>query len=303
MYIKIMNNYNWKVFLIVFLFPVVSVAQYAGQYPRYEHVNDTSESGVKLCCEKLLSNEYQDKWEVYYDSLGYGGYVDESKKITIQSDFCKVYNFNRESTALVQNCEDKKYYLIDRRGGFISKGYDAYYMSPYEGVYIVGKKASGKIKQGAIDSKGEIIVPIIYDRVMSSMSECYALFTCCRSFRHSSKDQWSVFNSKGQIVIPSCNSNLSNHLASRFDEVKDGVFIDKIGHKRYIFNVNDSAYRIKGKYDFEKLHKSAYLIVYKIKGKRKLYGALDLKGSECVSCTFKTIGEVIEILDKKGIDK
>lgn len=300
-----MNNYNWKVFLfkLYFFFPVVSVAQYAGQYPRYEHVNDTSESGVKLCCEKLLSNEYQDKWDVYYDSLGYGGYVDESKKITIQSDFCKVYNFNRENTAWVQNCEDKKYYLIDRRGGFISKGYDAYYMSPYEGVYIVGKKASGEIKQGVIDSKGEIIVPIIYDRVMSSMSECYVLFTCCKSFGHSSKDQWSVLNSKGQIVIPSCNSNLSNHLASRFDEVKDGVFIDKIRHEQYIFNVNDSAYRITGKYEFEKLHKSAYLIVYKIKGKRKLYGALDLKGSECVSCTFKTIDEVIEILDKKGVDK
>ena len=300
-----MNNYNWKVFLfkLYFLFPVVSVAQYAGQYPRYENVNDTSESGVKLCCEKLLSNEYQDKWEVYYDSLGYGGYVDESKKITIQSDFCKVYNFNRENTALVQNCEDKKYYLIDRRGGFISKGYDAYYTSPYEGVYIVGKKASGKIKQGVIDSKGEIIVPIIYDRVMSSMSECYALFTCCKSFGHSSKDEWCVLNSKGQIVIPSCNSNLSNHLALRFDEVKDGVFIDKIGHKQYIFNVNDSAYRITGKYEFEKLHKSAYLIVYKIKGKRKLYGSLDLKGNECVSCTFKTIDEVIEILDKKGVDK
>lgn len=300
-----MNNYNWKVFLfkLYFCFPVVSVAQYAGQYPRYEHVNDTSESGVKLCCERLLSNKYQDKWEVYYDSLGYGGYVDESKKITIQSDFCKVYNFNRENTALVQNCEDKKYYLIDRRGGFVSKGYDAYYMSPYEGVYIVGKKASGEIKQGVIDCKGEIIVPIIYDRVMSSMSECYALFTCCKLFRHSSKDQWCVLNSKGQIVIPSCNSNLSNHLASRFDEVKDGIFIEKIRHKQYIFNVNDSAYRIKGKYDFEKLHKSAYLIVYKIKGKRKLYGALDLKGNECVPCTFKTIDEVIEILDKKGVDK
>lgn len=303
MYIKIMNNYNWKVFLIIFLFPVVSVAQYAGQYPRYEHVNDTSESEVKLCCERLKSSEYQDKWDVYYDSLGYGGYVDESKKIAIQSDFCKVYNFNRENTAWVQNCEDKKYYLIDRSGGFVSKGYDVYYMNPFEDVYVVGEKAFEKIKQGVIDSKGEIIVPIVYDRVMSSMSECYVLFTCCKSFRHSSKDQWSVLNSKGQIVIPSCNSNLCNHLALRFDEVKDGVFIDKIGHKQYIFNVNDSAYRINGKYDFEKSHKSAYLIVCKNQGKRKLYGSLDLKGNECVPCTFKTIDEVIEILDKKGVDK
>jgi hypothetical protein len=100
---------------------------------------------------------------------------------------------------------------------------------------------------------------------------------------------------RGDVVTECAHSNISI--------VKDGVFIGKIGHKRYIFNVNDSAYRINGKYDFEKLHKSAYLIVCNNQGKRKLYGSLDLKGNECVPCAFKTIDEVIEILDKKGVDK
>lgn len=301
-----MNDYMEKYFLFLimfFLFPIVLVAQYAGRYPRYEHTNDTSESNVKLCCERLLSNEYHDKWDVYYDSLGYGGYVDKSKEVTIQNNFCKVYNFNKENTAWVQNCQDKKYYLINRSGSFITKGYD-YFRNDFEGfhsvAYIVGEMYDGKLKLGVINSKGEIIVPIIYERVLSSMSECYELFVCCKAFKCFKKSKWSIFNSYGQIVVPPCNSNYCNSIALGFDEVKDGIFIGKIGHKRYIFNANDSARRVKGCYIFEKLYKSTFLIVYKTKGNRTMFGALDLLGNECVPCISKTIDDVIKILDNFG---
>lgn len=295
------------VFIILILFCHIGIyPQYSGNYKVYEQVvyeDSKPEETNTLVCDKIQRISYRDKWKIFYDSLGYGGYKDELGQVVLQNKYCKVFDFNRENTAWVRNCDDGKFYMINRNGDFISSGYD-YYQKTFDNnskvYHLVGKKNGNKIKQGIVDNTGEVLIPLAFDRVIHSWPECYELFECYESFKFSNRIKGCLYNLNKQIVVPKCRH--VDWFAENFDKKEDGIFIDIIGVNNYIFNVNNFAVKINRKIKLNSIYKSTYLIVYKLNRKENLYGALSKSGEEIVPCVYGTVGNVEKILDAKFED-
>lgn len=283
--------------ILLFIFPIEIYSQYAGKYKVYEEPQPEKTSIVT--CDKIQIISYHDKWETFYDSLGHGGYKDGSGQVVLQNKYCKVYDFNRKNTAWVRNCDDGKYYMINRNGDFVSSGYE-YYQKTFDNnskvYHLVGMNNNNNIKQGIIDNSGEVLIPLAFDRVIHSWPECYDLFECYESFKFSNRIKGCLYNLNKQIVVPKCRH--VDWYAEKFDKNEEGIFIDFIGIHKYILNAHNYAIKTDRKIELKKIYKSTYLIVYKSSRKKTLYGALCINGEKIVPCIYNTVLEVEKILDK-----
>ena len=288
---------KYCIFIILILFsPIEIYSQYSGKYKVYEEPQP--EKPDIVTCDKIQMISYHDIWETFYDSLGHGGYKDGTGQVVLQNKYCKVYDFNRKNTAWVRNCDDGKYYMINRNGDFVSCGYD-YYQKTFDNnsktYHLVGMKNGNNIKQGIIDNSGEVLIPLVFDRVIHSWPECYDLFECYESFKFSNHIKGCLYNLNKQIVVPKCRH--VDWYAENFDKNEEGIFVDLIGIHKYILNAHNHAIKTYRKIELKKIYKSTYLIVYKKSRKKILYGALCINGEKIVPCIYYTVHEVEKILD------
>lgn len=284
---------------LLLIIPSELFSQYAGRYPLGEVWIPEDDADSTLCCKERTYTSYSDRWSVYYNSKGKGGYKNEQGILVIPCIFSEARPFNKENTAWVRNASDKKYYLINRKGEFVSSGYDWYsswfgFDNYYSYVcHLVGRREKRKINKGIIDNSDRIVVPLKYKSVEPSFSVCYELFSC-KQF-----DGYELlYNLNGKQITPV--GSIESYTAFDFDRNKNGIFIKKINNENYLLNVEDVPHKINQEYKFEELYKTKYVIVHIVANDDlKLYGALDIKGEQCLPCEYDNITSVKKLLDQR----
>lgn len=129
--------------------------------PQFEDIGLFSKDGIALFC----------------DNYGYG-FISKNSKIVIDSKFDYAEDF-LEGFAIV--IEEGQYYLIDTYGNHaISQSFS--YLESQEGSEKIMYRCSiDDGPEGIIDSKGNVIIPLVYDRI-GNFNE--GLVPCCKNGKY-----------------------------------------------------------------------------------------------------------------------
>lgn len=120
------------------------------------------------------------------------GYAKKGGAIVIPCQFEKV-SFFRRQVALIK--KDSKFYLIDTKGNIISK--DGYYdIKGFNLLTDLAIVTDSNNKRGAINGKGEEIIPVIYDEV-NQINEFGV-----RSYLVKLEGKYGIINHDGKIRVP-----------------------------------------------------------------------------------------------------
>lgn len=174
-------------------------------------------------CKNELWNVKQSMWESVYIDSKFGNYPLKVSDLDVLTDFYLVY-FSDEGLALVNN-RDYKYGFVNTKGEIIIPFiYDAARRF-YEGLAAVQKGS----KWGVINTLGEVVVPWAYSYV-ENFSEGLA---CVQQFDRDTGDtKYGFVNNRGEIVVPviyDCARPFSGGMAGVNKDGKWG-FVDNAGN-------------------------------------------------------------------------
>ena len=180
---------------------------------------------------------------------------------------------------------DEIYILSDKNRVFIKNIKDGYLSSIYDSVYLINSsnfKVTLKNKTGVINSKGGIIIPLIYNNI-NAHEDIYIV----SKKSPTNKDLNAILSAKGDVLME-FNSNEISYITTDIVCVNNDLYNFKLN--KTIFKNNNNLYYLL----FDNL------IVY---NKDDKYGILDINGNVIVNAIYDSVSYVNNLDDIEYYDK
>ena len=277
---------------IKFIFAILLVCmRFASCGSKFESLKWSKELTTEVLSPEVyssLNNEYErvspficDGLVCVYKNSRYG-YVDKSGKLVVSCIYSMAEDFE-DGCARVAKSVDSwsgEWGLIDTDGKEIVACQYHSIDKFIDGIAIASKEIDDEYKYGFINKKGEVIVPMNYDRV-EEFSNDVALIV--------QNGKYGFVNEKGEEVV-----HCTYDFAFSFEEGSELATcqsgenihcVDNEGNIVLSFNINASRYNT-----FDNFYEGFMIVaVYSEEKEKRIYGVIDEKGNEIVPCKYDAI--------------